>query len=95
MNFKGELQYRTKALSGVVTQIFWALMYIYLYTAFMGGKIIDGFADDLSSLFYDDSGRTAKRNLDTMMQKLLLLQRLLVGYCELILQFAHFCFLIL
>lgn len=44
MNFKGELQYRTKALSGVVTQIFWALMYIYLYTAFMGGKIIDGFS---------------------------------------------------
>jgi len=44
MNFKGELQYRVKALSGVVTQIFWGLMYIYLYTAFMGGKIIDGFS---------------------------------------------------
>ena len=43
MNFKGELQYRSKAISGVVTQIFWGLMYIYLYTAFMGGKIIDGF----------------------------------------------------
>ena len=44
MTFKGELQYRAKALSGVVTQIFWGLMYIYLYTAFMGMKIIDGFS---------------------------------------------------
>ena len=44
MNFKGELQYRVKALSGVVTQIFWGLMYIYLYTAFMGGKVIEGFS---------------------------------------------------
>ena len=44
MNFKGELQYRAKALSGVVTQVFWGLMYIYLYTAFMGGKVIDGFS---------------------------------------------------
>ena len=44
MNFKGELQYRAKALSGVTTQIFWGLMYIYLYTAFMGGKTIEGFS---------------------------------------------------
>lgn len=44
MSFKAELQYRAKALSGVVTQIFWGLMYIYLYTAFMGGKIINGFS---------------------------------------------------
>lgn len=44
MTFKGELQYRAKALSGVVTQVFWGLMYIYLYTAFMGGKLIDGFS---------------------------------------------------
>lgn len=44
MTFKGELQYRAKALSGVITQVFWGLMYIYLYTAFMGGKIIDGFS---------------------------------------------------
>ena len=44
MSFKGELQYRAKALSGVVTQIFWGLMYIYLYTAFMGGKLINGFS---------------------------------------------------
>lgn len=44
MSFKGELQYRAKALSGVVTQVFWGLMYIYLYTAFMGGKLIDGFS---------------------------------------------------
>lgn len=43
MTFKGELQYRAKAISGVITQVFWGLMYIYLYTAFMGGKIIDGF----------------------------------------------------
>ena len=46
MNFKGELQYRAKAISGVATQIFWGLMYIYLYTAFMGGKIIEGFSID-------------------------------------------------
>lgn len=44
MTFKGEMQYRTKALSGVITQIFWGLMYIYLYTAFMGGSIIEGFS---------------------------------------------------
>ena len=44
MNFKGELQYRAKALSGVATQVFWGLMYIYLYTAFMGGKAIEGFS---------------------------------------------------
>lgn len=44
MNFKGELQYRTKAISGVATQVFWGLMYIYLYTAFMGGKVIEGFS---------------------------------------------------
>ena len=31
MTFKGELQYRAKALSGIVTQIFWGLLYIYLY----------------------------------------------------------------
>lgn len=43
MTFKGELQYRAKAISGVVTQVFWGLMYIYLYTAFMNSKIIDGF----------------------------------------------------
>ena len=44
MTFKGELQYRAKAVSGVITQVFWGLMYIYLYTAFMGGKIIEGFS---------------------------------------------------
>ena len=44
MSFKGELQYRAKALSGVITQTFWGLMYIYLYTAFMGGNIIEGFS---------------------------------------------------
>ena len=44
MTFKGELQYRAKAISGIVTQVFWGLLYIYLYTAFMGGKIIEGFS---------------------------------------------------
>lgn len=43
MSFKGELQYRAKAISGVLTQFFWGLMYVYLYTAFMGGDVIDGF----------------------------------------------------
>ena len=44
MTFKGEVQYRAKALSGICTQLFWGLMYIYLYTAFMGGKVIEGFS---------------------------------------------------
>ena len=44
MTFKGELQYRAKAISGVVTQLFWGFLYVYLYTAFMGGKVIDGFS---------------------------------------------------
>jgi len=44
MSFKGELQYRAKALSGITTQLFWGLLYVYLYTAFMGGNIIEGFS---------------------------------------------------
>jgi len=44
MSFKGELQYRAKAFSGVLTQFFWGVMYVYLYTAFMGGNIIEGFS---------------------------------------------------
>lgn len=44
MSFKGELQYRAKAFSGVLTQFFWGIMYVYLYTSFMGGDIIDGFS---------------------------------------------------
>lgn len=44
MTFKGQLQYRAKAISGITTQFFWGIMYIYLYTAFMGGKVIDGFS---------------------------------------------------
>lgn len=44
MQFKGELHYRAKALSGVVTQFFWGLMYIYLYTAFMGAEGLQGFS---------------------------------------------------
>ena len=44
MTFKGEIQYRAKALSGIATQFFWGVMYIYLYTAFMGGNIIEGFS---------------------------------------------------
>lgn len=39
MHFKGELQYRAKAISGVLTQFFWGIMYIYLYSAFMGRGI--------------------------------------------------------
>lgn len=44
MTFKGELQYRAKAISGMMTQLFWGILYVYLYTAFMGGKIIEGFS---------------------------------------------------
>ncbi len=43
MEFKGELQYRAKALSGIATQIFWGLLQIYLYTAFMDSGSVDGF----------------------------------------------------
>ena len=44
MTFKGELQYRVKAISGVITQFFWGLMYIFLFTAFMSEKTINGFS---------------------------------------------------
>ena len=43
MQFKGELQYRAKAISGIATQFFWGIMYIYLYMAFMSSDTIDGF----------------------------------------------------
>ena len=43
MQFKGELQYRAKALSGIATQFFWGLMYICLYTAFMKDGSVNGF----------------------------------------------------
>lgn len=42
MQFKGELQYRGKAISGIATQVFWGILYIYLFTAFMRGGV-DGF----------------------------------------------------
>lgn len=44
MTFKGELQYRAQAFSGILTQFFWGIMYVYLYTAFMQNKIMDGFS---------------------------------------------------
>ena len=44
MSFKGETQYRSKAFSGILTQLFWGLLSIYLYTAFMRGTVIDGFS---------------------------------------------------
>lgn len=43
MQFKSEMQYRGKALSGIITQFFWGIMYIYLYKAFMKGGI-EGFS---------------------------------------------------
>ncbi len=43
MQFKGELQYRAKALSGIVTQLFWGIMYVCLYTAFMKNGTVNGF----------------------------------------------------
>ncbi len=43
MHFKGEIQYRAKAISGALTQFFWGVMYIYLYSAFMG-RGIEGFS---------------------------------------------------
>ena len=43
MTFKGELQYRAKAISGIITQLFWGAMYISLYTAFMNSGTVNGF----------------------------------------------------
>lgn len=43
MQFKGELQYRAKAFSGVLTQFFWGLMYICLYSAFLKNGTVNGF----------------------------------------------------
>ncbi len=43
MEFKGELQYRAKAISGIATQFFWGIMYICLYMAFMSSDSVDGF----------------------------------------------------
>ena len=44
MQFKGELQYRAKAFSGILTQFFWGLLYICLYTAFMKNGTVNGFS---------------------------------------------------
>ncbi len=43
MQFKGEMQYRAKALSGILTQFFWGIMYICLYSAFMQNGVVNGF----------------------------------------------------
>lgn len=37
-------------------------------------RIIDGFSDNLHSLFYDEHGKYVKQNLETMRQKLVLFQ---------------------
>lgn len=44
MEFKGELQYRAKAISGIATQLFWGLLQIYLYIAFLNTESVDGFS---------------------------------------------------
>ena len=44
MEFKGELQYRAKALAGIATQLFWGLLQVYLYTAFLNSGSVDGFS---------------------------------------------------
>lgn len=43
MEFKGELQYRAKAISGIATQFFWGILQICLYTAFMQQDAVNGF----------------------------------------------------
>lgn len=43
MQFKSEMQYRAKAFSGILTQFFWGIMYICLYTAFMKDGEVNGF----------------------------------------------------
>ena len=42
------------------------------------GNIIDGFKDELRSLFYDESGEYARENIETMRQKLVLFKAM--GY---------------
>lgn len=44
MEFKGELQYRAKAISGIATQFFWGILLISLYTAFMNTDEVNGFS---------------------------------------------------
>ena len=44
MEFKGELQYRSKAISGIFTQFFWGILQILLYAAFMSDGMVDGFS---------------------------------------------------
>ncbi len=44
MEFKGELQYRNKAISGIFTQFFWGLLQIYLYVAFLNDTPVNGFS---------------------------------------------------
>ena len=44
MEFKGELQYRAKAISGVITQVFWGFLQIFLYRAFLSSGSVDGFS---------------------------------------------------
>lgn len=43
MQFKSELQYRGKAISGVCTQFFWGVLKIYLFLAFMSTATVEGF----------------------------------------------------
>lgn len=42
-------------------------------------NIIDGFAKNLQSLFYDESGNIKKQNLETMRQKLVLFKAMYNG----------------
>lgn len=44
MEFKGELQYRAKAISGIITQLFWGFLQIFLYRAFLNSGSVDGFS---------------------------------------------------
>ena len=44
MHLKGELQYRGKAISGIVTQVFWGFMRISLFTAFLATSSMQDFS---------------------------------------------------
>lgn len=46
MEFKSELQYRAKAISGISTQLFWGILQICLYMAFMSNTSVDNFTID-------------------------------------------------
>ncbi len=51
VQFKGELNYKAKALSGIATQFFWGFLLIALYSSFMQGGAVNGFSPEQMSTY--------------------------------------------